>query len=509
MAIPRYEDWIEETKLGVMHPRRSTLRAVDNALQTYWQCRNDPNKRGKAISDIRIGLMEWTKDRGSDCRTSPRNKPPRYIVTELLKAVNEQPIFSAEELEAFRWQEEQRRLRVRAIFRDKRIAWRAVDTKSAVKAAHVDLMRIRGMDSLGQSHTPDAAAIARALAEQQNRDRWVNRLAPGRVAGGQNILAAGGAGADISRLVRGGLPTGTEANQFGLQGIARLGGDAAMSQTHDAFHEMMSGIFAGQSLSSVGADLARGIGMDMHQLASDVIPIVSNITSGAKLLVAWGRAAWAAWRESTTLDHGRFLSGTEDIQAAFTALATMLDRRTTAMTLEAGIQSADFATRTAMSFVDLGAASSAVMGVVTSLSKLVHKLYLFARELAEKRKADLMLSDPDKLGFEMFQTYPLVGCYMLCCSDLSELIILSRAQGLQGGVPFGAQGWMYDVEYLKREHIDPILKRAVAFVNASPFYIPGMAMHVKYQPDVFDRLGWYAGKAGAAGNIFSIGRAAV
>jgi hypothetical protein len=490
-----------------MHPRRSTLKAVDKALEAYWQNHGNPDKRGKAISDIRIGLMEWTKDRGSDCRTSPRNKPPRRIVNELYKAVNEQPIFTAEELDIFRWQEEQRRLRVRTIFREKQILWRAFNTKSDVKAAHFDLMRIKGIGSGGGSHTPNAADIAKARAELQNRNMWADRLAPGRVAGGQNLLSTGGAAADIARLAREGLPGGTEANQFGLQGIARLGGDAAMSQTRDAFHQMMGGIFGGQSLGSVSAELARGIGMDLHQLASDVIPIVSNITSGAKLLMAWGRAAWAAWRESTTLDHGHFLSGTEDIQAAFAALATMLDRKTTAMTIEASIQTADFATRTAMSFADLGAASSAVMGVVTSLSKLVHKLYLFARELAEKRKADVLLSSTEKLGFQMFEVYPLLGCYMLCCSDLSELIILSRDQGFKGGVPFGAQGWMYDVEYLKREHIDPILKRAVAFVNSSPFYIPGMAMHVKYQRDLFDRLGWYAGKAGGVGNLISMGRA--
>ena len=53
---------------------------------------------------------------------------------------------------------------------------------------------------------------------------------------------------------------------------------------------------------------------------------------------------------------------------------------------------------------------------------------------------------------------------MLLCSDLSELLAMSRAESIQGGVPFGADGWMDDVEYLKKHHIDPILTRATQSV---------------------------------------------
>ena len=230
------------------------------------------------------------------------------------------------------------------------------------------------------------------------------------------------------------------------------------------------------------------IGADIGKIGDSVIPIVSNITSGAKLLVAWGKVGLAKYREYDTAKHGAYVAK-GDMEAAFKSLELLLERKVTSETLQAGIQTADFTARTAMSFVDFGAVSGTMIGVISSLSKLVHKLYLLGREYSETRSARVLLGNPAELDYTLFEAYPMLGCYMLLCSDLSEIIALSRTEAITAGVPFGGQGWMDDVEYLKRHHIDPILERASEFVYKSPFLVPNMPLHALYKPNVVDKAG--------------------
>ena len=43
MPIPSFQIWMNETKIGVMRPRSSQLKAVDDAIQLYERVRNDAN----------------------------------------------------------------------------------------------------------------------------------------------------------------------------------------------------------------------------------------------------------------------------------------------------------------------------------------------------------------------------------------------------------------------------------------------------------------------------------
>ena len=70
-------------------------------------------------------------------------------------------------------------------------------------------------------------------------------------------------------------------------------------------------------------------------------------------------------------------------------------------------------------------------------------------------------------------------------------------------VQFGEVGWMDKVEFIKREHIDPVLQRAVTFIGASPFYVDGMAMHVRRDIGILNMAGWGAGKLNAGYNLAS------
>ena len=473
MAIPAYDDWMRATALGALQKRSGALKVIDEAIKEYWE-KTTPIDKAKAFSAIRLALDAWIREKGANWQNSERNKPPRRIVSELYRAVHEQT-FTARDLAALKWQDEQRRLRIIKIFGGKEIVWQAFntskDTQSALAAAK---MAARG----SAPHTVDAGAIREIREHHAHAHQARQDYRPGGWSAVRNVVNTGsGVGFGIASVVQHGPGQNAHERRFGLEGT---------DHTPGAFNKMMQDLFGGNaSHSNINSHLLHTIGADMGAIGHTVLPIIGNITSGAKLLAAWGKVALAKYREYETNKHGHVLA-TGDVEAAFRGLQTLLDRKVTSETVQAGIQTADFATRTAMSFVDFGAASGTLIGVVSAVSKLIHNLYLLGREYSETRAARVLLSTPANLDYTLFETYPLLGCYMLLCSDLSELIAMSAIEANKGGVPFGAMGWMDDVENIKKNHIDPILSRATSLVYKSPFMIPNMPLHRLYAPTGLD-----------------------
>jgi hypothetical protein len=68
-------------------------------------------------------------------------------------------------------------------------------------------------------------------------------------------------------------------------------------------------------------------------------------------------------------------------------------------------------------------------------------------------------------------------------------------------VQFGEAGWRDKVEFIKQEHIDPLLTRSVALINAPPFYVSGMAMHVRREVTLLNKGAWVLGKLEAGYNL--------
>ena len=132
-----------------------------------------------------------------------------------------------------------------------------------------------------------------------------------------------------------------------------------------------------------------------------------------------------------------------------------------------------------------------------------------SREYSETQDARILLRSPANPDYKLFEVYSLLGCYILLCSDLSELLALSRAKSIQGGVPFGADGWMDDVEYMKKHRIDPILTRAAEFVQASLFKMPNIPLLALYQPGELAKLQQKINKGILAANVGQIGQRAI
>src|SRR5262245_17155004 len=69
MPIPSFQTWITETKLGVMRPRSSQLKEVDDAIQLYERAKNEAN-----LFRIKNAFEDWKRSKGPAGKASDRNK---------------------------------------------------------------------------------------------------------------------------------------------------------------------------------------------------------------------------------------------------------------------------------------------------------------------------------------------------------------------------------------------------------------------------------------------------
>src|SRR6185295_16932665 len=110
-----------------------------------------------------------------------------------------------------------------------------------------------------------------------------------------------------------------------------------------------------------------------------------------------------------------------------------------------------FATRSLLALADGGTVTGPVVGAAEALAKLTYWIYQLSGQYKETRKANKLLQVPDNLDFKLFDAYPLLGCHMLACATLSDIMNMTMVQ-------FGAYGWQDDVEFIKKNHIDPVRK---------------------------------------------------
>jgi hypothetical protein len=114
--------------------------------------------------------------------------------------------------------------------------------------------------------------------------------------------------------------------------------------------------------------------------------------------------------------------------------------------------------------VDGGAISGPVTGAMAALAEIAHRLCLPGMEYRATKDASKALS-AGKLDITLFQTYPLMGCCLLNCATLSDIIPISC---------FATPGWMDYIEQMKKGAIDNILKQSESLIDKSPWEIKDM-----------------------------------
>ena len=87
-----------------------------------------------------------------------------------------------------------------------------------------------------------------------------------------------------------------------------------------------------------------------------------------------------------------------------------------------------------------------------------------SQELIEGNK---ILENPSQLDLKVFKASPLLGCYLLTCSDTSSVINFSLAE-------IGTPGWMDKVEKMKKKGFDTLVKLATKEITSSRLYLDGL-----------------------------------
>jgi len=247
-----------------------------------------------------------------------------------------------------------------------------------------------------------------------------------------------------------------------LRSVGKAPPPEAAGLVRDKLEEMAKALFQVDNLASLG-DLGGFVLGLLGQCGVSVAPVVGHVKDGYDLVVGWGKVGLAL-HERHDIAARRYAIDTGAPAAAFAALKKCLADEAKTQAAEAGIASASFALKTGLVFVDGGAVSGPVVGAAKALSQVSLKLYGLASEWRATRQANTVLRE-GPLDITLFRTYPLMGCYLLTCATLSDIVPVAS---------FGQPGWMDYIETLKKRGYDGIYESAAALIDSSPWEIRGM-----------------------------------
>ncbi len=229
-----------------------------------------------------------------------------------------------------------------------------------------------------------------------------------------------------------------------------------------------------QALDALKSDVIADMGMqsavEIVDKVLDFIPIVSCVKDGVVALGQWGMAVKKAYDSYSYSGH-EFAIESGDARAAFHAVQKLIDRELKFQVAKAGITTVAFGARTALlAAKGAGAVLDPLVGAAKSAATATRVLAKFAIEYRETRRGNKVLKDPKKLNFKAFNECPLLGAYMLICSDTSDLTAMLRSE-------FGQAGFKENIEKLLQKEIWPVLDKAEYFAKTSPFQIKGVPLH--------------------------------
>ncbi|HTW59891.1 MAG TPA: hypothetical protein VMD99_17315 [Terriglobales bacterium] len=401
--IPTYKQWVQDTSLNVLKPRSSQLKAVDTAIQQYETMKTQDN-----LFRIKNAFEDWKRFKGPQWERSERNgkRALTLLNTELNRVADYRTYqithFSLEELSALAFVARQRKQVIASIFENKKVSFKAAKLKEKVAEAK-------------QKITTTSKQAATYIASR-------GKTAPPKAATG-----------------------------FSTSDVLRKKMD-----------EMVKSFFGVDGLEQLG-DLSGFILDILSECALSVPPVVGHIKDGYDLFTGWAKVG-ASLYEQFNISDRKYSIDTGAPSAAFDGLHRCLVDETKNQAIGATNATTSFALKTGLAFVDGGAISGPVVGAVSALADFSHQLYLLGMEWRATKGVNRALSNGD-LDIRLFKIYPLMGCYLLICGTLSDLIPIDS---------FGTPGWTDYITNMKKNAFDDIYKSATHLVEASPWEIMGL-----------------------------------
>jgi len=252
-----------------------------------------------------------------------------------------------------------------------------------------------------------------------------------------------------------------------VQGI-RTGSSsaAALSQVGDIHTNAMEFLRLATNLHDI-SDVVDAVGSEaLHSLVSEITPFIGVITSSIKSVKSW-RAVVINARDLYKADY--YLEGVlpGDPSAAADAVLVCIKRFLAANTADAIRNTTSASTKIAGLFADMGTATTAVIGAVSALSKLIQELAILGRDYTEMKAGNALLKNSATLDLNLFRVCPVLGCYLISCSDTSNVANFFVSD-------IGLPGWMDKVEKMKKNQLDPLIKNANKAITSSHLTLEGL-----------------------------------
>lgn len=359
MFLPAYQQWMNDTALGITKPRSTALKALDAAIQQY-----ESKKTQENLFAVKNAFESWKRTKGGTWEASERNK--RFAVTKLNDALESADYrtfqithFSMQELMALQYVQKERKRVIANLFHGKEVSLKAARMKDAVKST---------AQSVSET-SQKAASYIRSIGKDK--------------------------------------------------GAASSVGPSASDMFRQKFEDMVESFFSVDTLDQLGS-LAGVVLEILGKAAVSVPPVVGHIKEGYDLFTGWAKAGASLYEQVGIADRS-YVIDTGAPAAAFTALKKLLAEETKKQTMAASQATVSFTLKAGLAFVDGGAISGPVVGAVSALATLAQQLYALAVEWRATQAINKALA-AGELDIRLFKTYPLMGCYLIISGTLSDLI---------------------------------------------------------------------------------------
>jgi hypothetical protein len=215
------------------------------------------------------------------------------------------------------------------------------------------------------------------------------------------------------------------------------------------------------------ADIVAVIGGEaMADLIGEIAPYVGILLSAKKLAQATKAVAedgYNLYKQSYRREGFRV----GDPLAAADAITIIIERDLTRHSLDLTRQAVATGAKIGGLFADFGTATTAAIGIGNALAGLGLQLFALGLEIKDMRAGNKRLKTPETLDATVFGECPVLGCYLLTCSDTSSVVNMFIAD-------IGLPGWMDKVETLKKDKMDPLLKISKKHIKSSRLQLEGL-----------------------------------
>ena len=200
----------------------------------------------------------------------------------------------------------------------------------------------------------------------------------------------------------------------------------------------------------------------------ELMPLLGILKGGASLAGKLYTIADNAWMKYRTCENARSSFAPGDPSAALDAVMVCITREMAEAGVDAAMIAAKLAADITAAIVTGGA--GVIAGQITSAAnaagKLAKDLYLFSRDQKEIGPANELIRQ-EQFDLTLFKASPLLGCYVIACSDWSAVVAMAVSS-------YGKPGFKVQVEVMKKK-ADPVILKSGDLVRKSRYEIPGSA----------------------------------